>query len=158
MSKGWWFTSCIREPNNHVKRQWSWKTTTLNTKICTIQSKRGPRWISASNLMLWHHFHSTCKPEFPTGANFPGAMAYGCIHCPWDSIPMVQTLCAYQIWMYDMVWGGYQAQPWHNDIIPTPQLWPRIPKSGANLASVTVWMHRYALETAYQWLQCFVYV
>ena len=55
--------------------------------------------------------------------------------CPWDGIPMAQTLFICPIRMYEVVWGGYQPLPWDNDIIPTPQV-TRIPKSGANLVGV----------------------
>ena len=41
--------------------------------------------------------------------------------CRWDSIPMAQTLCICQIWMYEVVWGGHQPQTWRYGIISTPQ-------------------------------------
>ncbi len=79
--------------------------------------------------------------------------------CPWawDSITIAQTLCIRQIWMYEVVWGGYKPQPWCNDIISTPQvtmspqIWGRFGWCNG------IRVHLYSLETAYQWLKHFIY-
>ena len=41
--------------------------------------------------------------------------------CPWTAYQCDQTLCIHLIWMWKVVWGGCQPQPWHNDIILTLQ-------------------------------------
>jgi hypothetical protein len=42
--------------------------------------------------------------------------------CLWTAYQCAQTLCKYLIWTWEAVWGGYQPQPWHNDIILTSQV------------------------------------
>ena len=68
----------------------------------------GLRWISASNMMLWHHFHSTSEPEFSNlGPIWPVEWYQGAPIWPWDSMPMAKTLGIHLIWMYYKVrWGG----------------------------------------------------
>jgi hypothetical protein len=62
----------------------------------------------------------------------------GAFICPWESIPMAQTLCIHSKWMWEAVRSGYQPPPWCYDIIPTQQR-PWIPKSEDNLAGGTVY-------------------
>ncbi len=80
----------------------------------------GLRWILISTMRLWHHFYSTSDPEFPDpGPNLPVSQYKGATIFPCDSITMAQTLCICLIWMYEVVWGGYQPQPWRYGIIST---------------------------------------
>jgi len=58
----------------------------------------GIRWILSSTMMIWHHSYSTSDPEFLNH---------------WDSIPVAQTLCICPIWIWEVVWGESQPQPWH---------------------------------------------
>ena len=73
---------------------------------------------------------------------------------------------AYQ-WLKHFVYVKYGCMKWsevdislkHDVIASFPLLngtW--VPKSGANLAGVTIRVEPYALKTAYQWLKHFVYV
>ena len=62
------------------------------------------------------------------------------------------------VWMFEVIWGEYQPQPWCWGIISTPQLklnpqiWGQLGRcNGIRVKS-------YALETAYQWLKHFVCV
>jgi hypothetical protein len=55
---------------------------------------------------------------------------------PWDSIPKVQTLCIFLIWMWEADWVGWQPQTWHNGIIYTPQV--KNSQIWVNLASIMV--------------------
>ena len=55
--------------------------------------------------------------------------------CPWDSIPMAETLCIYLICMYEVVRGGYQPQTRCNVIIYIPHE-TQNSQTGANLAGV----------------------
>ncbi len=96
------------------------------------------RWISASTRMFWHHFHPPSDPDFPDpGPIWPVQRYEGANKWPWDNIPMAHTLCICLIWMYEAVWGGYQP---HHEVMASFLLhkWPCLPKSGANLAGVTV--------------------
>ena len=102
---------------------------------------RGLRWISASNMMLWHHFHPTS--DFLKSQIWGQLGWWNAIRAPIclrDSIPMAQTFCICRIliWMYEVVWGGYRPQPWCYEIIFTPHTQSRIPRSVANSAGVTV--------------------
>ncbi len=81
------------------------------------------RWILASNMMLWQHFHFSSEPESPNlGPNWLVWWYKGATISPWDSIPMAQTLCLCLIWMYEAVWGGHLPQAWRYGIISTPQV------------------------------------
>ena len=42
--------------------------------------------------------------------------------CPWDSISIAQALCICLIWVFEVVWSGYQPQPYRCGIIITPQV------------------------------------
>jgi hypothetical protein len=117
--------------------------------------------VSASNMMLWHHFHSTSDPDLP---NLMGpsclVLGYkGASILPWDSIPMAQTLCICLIWMYEVIWGGYQPQTWRYGIIFTPQVTLSSQIGWSQLGPChCIRVPRYSLETAYQWLKRFVCV
>jgi hypothetical protein len=81
------------------------------------------RWISASTMTLWHHFHSTKDSDFPyLGPTWPVSWYKGASICLWDSIPMAQTLVICLLWIYEVVWGGYQPQTWCYGIIVTQQV------------------------------------
>jgi hypothetical protein len=108
--------------------------------------------------MLWYHFHSSSEPESPNLGPTHRVLWYiGVSICSWDTIPITQTLWICLIWMYEVVWGRYQPQPWHNGIISTPQV-NLNPKTGANFSGVMIRVPPKSLETAYQWLTHFVYV
>ena len=77
--------------------------------------------------------------------------------CPWDSIPMAQTLCIYLIWIYEVVWGGYKPQPWDNGIIFTPQVTLNSQILGQLGQCNGIRVHPHAFDSAYQWLKHFVY-
>jgi hypothetical protein len=84
-------------------------------------------WISASTMMICHYVHSTSDPEFPNlGPTWPVEWYKGAPICPWDSIPMAQTHCICLIWMFEVVWDGYQPHTWCNGIICIPQVTYRI--------------------------------
>ena len=109
--------------------------------------------------MLWHHFHSSSEPESPNlGATWPVWRYKGAPICPWDIIPMSQTLCKCLIWMSEAFWSGYQPQPWRCGIIFTPQvtltsqIWGQLGRCN------DVRVHPYSLETTYQWLKHYIYV
>ncbi len=82
----------------------------------------------------------------------------GATICPWDSIPMSQTLCICLIWMYKVVWVAYWPYTWCYGIISTPQvnLNPQIWGQLGQCNGIRV--QPYALETAYQCHPHFVYV
>ncbi len=67
-----------------------------------------------------------------------------------------QFICL--IWMYEVVWGGYQPQPWHCGIIFTPQVTLTTQILGHFGRCKGIGVQLYALETAYQWLKHFLYV
>jgi len=118
------------------------------------------RWMSASNMTLWCHYHSISDPESPNpnlGPTWPVEWYKGSPICPWDSTPKTQTLCSIcLIWMYDRVWGGCLPQTWHNGVISTPyatqnpQIWGQVGEW------IVIRLHPYALETANQRLKHFV--
>ncbi len=68
---------------------------------------------------------------------------------------MTQTLIICLPWMYEVVWGGCQPQPWHYGITSTPQvtLSPKILGQPGHCNGIKV--PPYALETAYQRLKHF---
>jgi hypothetical protein len=111
-----WVHPCSLETGQH--------TNDSNTfYMSTMDIWSGLRWVSASNMMLWYHFQSSCDPDFPnlmvptwSLSQYKGASMF-----PWDSIPMDQTLCICLLWMYEVIWGRYQPQPWCYGIIFTPQ-------------------------------------
>ena len=116
------------------------------------------RWTSASTMTLWHNFCSSSDPDFPNlGPTWPVQKYESAPTWTWDSISMAQTLCTCLIWMYEVVWVGYQPQPWSYGIISTPQvtLSPQIEGQLGRCNGIRV--HSHALETAYQWLKHFVY-
>ena len=76
----------------------------------------------------------------------------------WDSIPMSQTLCICLLWMYEAVWSRYQPQPWRYGIIFTPQVTLTSQILGQLGRCNCIRVHPYSLETAYQWLEHFIYV
>ena len=82
----------------------------------------------------------------------------GAPKCPWDSIPVAQTPCVYQLWMYEVVWGGYQPHPWCYGIIFTPQVTLNTQIWGQLGQCSCIKVPPYAFETAYQWLKHCVYV
>ncbi len=89
------------------------------------------RWLSASTMMYWHHFDSTSDRE-PQNLSqvvwvYLCKAATICLS-PWTAYQCAQTCYICVIWMWEAVWGGCQPQPWHNDIILTPQETPRTPK------------------------------
>ncbi len=48
-----------------------------------------------------------------------------------------QTLCICLIWMREAIWGGYQPQPLHNDIMLNPHKWPITPTSDPSSVGIT---------------------
>ncbi len=81
----------------------------------------GLRWISASTMMLWQCFppqeNLTSHLTSQMGGQRGWCNNKGASICPWDSIPMAQTLCICLIWMWVASWGGYQPQLWCNGTI-----------------------------------------
>ncbi len=143
--------------NHMALRQHTNSSNTLYMSNMDVWS--GLRWILASTMTLWHHFCSTSNPDFPNlGPTCLVSRYEGAPTCPWDSIPMAQTLCLCLVWMYEVVWGGYKPQTWRNDIIFTPkvtltsQIWGQLGRCHG------VRVQPYTLETAYQGLKHFVYV
>ena len=98
-------------------------------------------------------------PKFPKILNNFGQ--WNCMGAPtWlcDSIQVAQTPWICLIWMYEMVWGGYQLQSWHYGIIYTPQATPNSQIWGQLGQCNITRVHPYALETAYQWLKRCIYL
>ncbi len=137
---------------------WDSIPTTQSLYICLI-------WMHEA---VWgrHRPHPWCcgiisTPQVTLTSQIWGQLGWcngmGAHMCPWDSITIAQTLRICQIWMYEVVWGGYQPQPWRNDIISTPQvimspqIWGRLGWCNG------IMVHPYALETAYQLLKHFSY-
>ncbi len=90
-------------------------------------------------------------------ASLAGVTVYkGATICPWDSIPMAQTLCIYLIRMWEAVWGGYQPQPCCCGIIFTPQMTLTSQIWGQLGRCNDMRVHPYSLETSYQWLKQFI--
>ncbi len=118
----------------------------------------GQRWMSASIMMLWQFFHSSSEPDKFPKLKKTWLVGMGATICRWDSIPMSQTLCTCLIWMYEVVRGGCQPQPWSCGIISTPQvnLNPQIWGQLGQCNGMRV--QPYALETAYQGLKHFVWL
>ncbi len=119
----------------------------------------GLRWISASTMRLWHIFYSTSDPEssnlWPT---WPVYWYKGAPICPWDSISMAQAFFICLIWMYEVVWGGYQPQPWRYRIILIPQVTLISQSLGQLCWCNNVGVYPHALETAYQLLKQFIWL
>ena len=115
-------------------------------------------WILVLTMTNWH---CLTPPVSPNPQIWRQIGQYNSIRVhpydPWDSMLMAQTLCIWQLWMYEVVRGGYQPQPWHNDINFTPQvnlttqIWGQLSRCNG------IWMHLDALETAWQWLKHLVY-
>ncbi len=119
----------------------------------------GLRWISALTMMLWYHFHVSSGSEFPNlGPTWPVKRYKGAPICPWDSIPITQTLCMCLPWMYEVVWGGCQPQPWRYGIISNPQVTLSLQILGQPGHCNGIRVHPYALETAHQRLKHVAYV
>ncbi len=81
------------------------------------------RWISASTMTNWHHFHSISDPKVQNlGPTWPMYLYKGAPKCPWGHMSIAQTLwiCLAKIW--EAVWGGYQPQPSCDGIISTPKV------------------------------------
>jgi hypothetical protein len=60
--------------------------------------------------------------------------------------------------MHEVVWGGYQPQPWYYGIIFTPQMTLTTQIWGQLGWCNGIRVQPYARETAYQWLKHFIYV
>ena len=117
------------------------------------------KWISASNMMLWHHSHSTATQNSQIWGQL-GRWNGIWVH-PYALETAFQWLkhFVYLIWMYEVVyWGGYQPQPRCYGIIPTQQA----TQNSQILGQLGPWnvirVHPYGLETAYSWLKHFVYI
>ena len=68
------------------------------------------RWVLASILTLWYHFHSSSDPDVPNlRPTWPMKQYNGATICPWDSVPMLNSHHICLIWMYEEFQGGYQA-------------------------------------------------
>ena len=88
------------------------------------------RWLSASTMTQWHHFDSTSEPA---PQNLAQVVVWiqlfeATAICPWTAYQCAQTFSICLMWMWEAVWVGCQPQPWHNDIILTPQV-TQIPKN-----------------------------
>jgi hypothetical protein len=59
--------------------------------------------------------------------------------------------------MYEVVWGGFQPQPWSCGIISTPQVNLILQIWGQFGQRNGIRVQPYAIETAYQCLKHFVY-
>ncbi len=90
------------------------------------------RCLSASAVTQSHHFDSTSDPE-PKNLSQVGWvwLCKADTVCPWTAYKCAQTLCICVIWIWEVVWGGCQPQPWHNHIIfltpqvtQNPKIWP----------------------------------
>ncbi len=108
------------------------------------------RWISISTMTSWHHFHSTSYPE----SQIWGQLG----RCNGIRVQLFALETADQ-WLKHFVYVLYGCMKQsevdihlNHDVMTSFLLhkWTWLLKSGANLASVTVWVHPYALETAYQ--------
>ena len=120
---------------------------------------RDLRWVSASTMRLWHHFHSSSDPDIPNLWPTRPVLQYkGATICPWDSFPKLKSLNIYQNWMYEEVWGGYPPLPWGYDVIFTPQVTLTSKIWGQLGQYNSIRVEQYALETAYQWFKHFIYV
>jgi hypothetical protein len=120
---------------------------------------RGLRWVSASVLTLWCHFHSSSDPDEPNlGSTWSMWQYKGATICPWDSEWMLKTLYICQIWMYEEVWGGYWTQTWGYDVIFTPQVTLTYQIWGHLGPCNSIRVQPYAVETSYQCLKHFIYV
>ncbi len=85
--------------------------------------EKQPQVDIASNITLWHHFHSTSDPKILNlGPTWPVYQDKGAPMSPWDNKTIPQTLLDVSRLICEAVWGGYQPQPWHNGIISTPQV------------------------------------
>ena len=84
--------------------------------------------------------------------------AQWCPHIPMRQHNNGLNTCICLIWMFEVVWGGYQHQSWRNDITFTPQgtltsqIWGQLGQCKC------IRVLPYSLETAYQWLKHFVYI
>ena len=115
----------------------------------------GLRWILASNMMLWHHVHSTSESEFRNlGPIWPVEWYQGAPIWPWDSMPMAKTSCIRLIWMYYKVqWGGPRwisastIMLWHH--FHSTRSESEFPNPGPTWQAgrMKIRVHPYALET-----------
>ena len=90
------------------------------------------RQLSASIMTWWHHFGSTRDTEPLNLSQVVWITVWGCYPMPIDSISMCSNTLYMSNTNMDMgssVWGSCQPQPWHNDIILTPQVTTSTPKS-----------------------------
>jgi len=69
----------------------------------------------------------------------------------------LKPLCIYLMWIWEVVWGGYQPQPWCYGIIFTAQvnLNSQIQISGQLGWCNGIQVYPYGLQTACQWLRHF---
>ncbi len=75
-----------------------------------------------------HHFDST-SDHVPQNLSQVGwvKLCKAATVCQWTAYQCAQILCICLIWIWEVVWGGCQPQPWHNHIIfdstsdPEPQ-------------------------------------
>ncbi len=80
--------------------------TSLLMQMHEMDVQSGLKWIPASTMTLWHHYHSSSEPQSPNlVATWPVKWNKGAPICSWDSIPMAQTLCICLIWMYELFHG-----------------------------------------------------
>ena len=139
----------------------------------------GLRWISASTIIIWHHFHSTSNPDFPNlGVTWPVSWYEGATIFLWDSIPIAQTLCICLIWMYGglrwisastmMLWHYFNSTSDPEFSAPEPTLpvwqyegatifpWVNIPMA-QTLCICLIWMYEVVwgwMTGVDYWLRC----
>ncbi len=96
-------------------------------------------WLSESTMTLYHHYDSTSDPERQNLSQVLWVWLFEATDiCPWTAYQSAQTLCICLMCMWEAVWFGCELQPWHNDIILTPQV-TQNPKSDTSSVGITVW-------------------
>ena len=97
-------SNTLYKSNMDIRSNLSWISAlnmTLVSIISTSQVNLNPQNLGTTWLVYWYK---------------------GATICPWERIPIAQTFFVCLIWMYEVVWGGYQPQPWKCAIISTPQV------------------------------------
>ncbi len=81
-----------------------------------------------------HKWPRTTKSE----PSIVGITVWGYCHMSMESISMCSNTCICLMCMWEAVWVGCEPQPWHNDIILTPQV-TQNPKCDTRSVGITVW-------------------
>ncbi len=107
--------------------------------VSNLEVGRGLRWMSASTMMWWYHFHSTSDQEFPNlGPTWP---SNGVRLHPYSHETACQILKHFQYIQYGSGKGSGVDVSLNHDVMVSfpPHNDPDFPNLGLYLAGVTTW-------------------